>query len=323
MNDHDRLKSEIKEELLHARDVKGWLSSLPEPDSRAIARARADARALAGEPPRASLVPKLAGAAALACVVLLAWQLAPLDEAPPTPRAVALELVPSAEPTPAGPGVVLTPNGVGTVSGTEKNVVIDWQSGDLGVSVEHGAGIALTVHTREADVRVVGTVFEVDRDVRGTRVRVTRGKVAVQCGGGGGDAFLVVPGVDVTCMPLSGAGNLAAARSLVAEAASADEVLAAIDRGLGFSAEGDPVRDELQALRIETLANDGQREAAIAAARTFLATGATLRRAEVARILLRLDYEIDGCAAVTPLVVGELRTSVEDAPLLRACGALP
>jgi ferric-dicitrate binding protein FerR (iron transport regulator) len=322
VNDHDRLKAEIKEELLHARDVKGWLSSLPQPDSRAIARARADARTLAGEPPHASLVPRLAGAAALACIALLAWQLGPLHEAQPTPRAVAVELVPSAEPTLAGPGVVLTPNGVGTVSGTEKNVVIDWRSGDLGVSVEHGAGIALTVHTREADVRVVGTVFEVDRDVRGTRVRVTRGKVAVQCSGGG-DSFLVVPGVDVTCMPLSAAGNLASARSLVGGAAPADEVLAAIDRGLGFSAPGDPVRDELQALRIETLANDGQREAAIAAARAFLATGATLRRAEVARILLRLDYEVEGCAAATPLVLGELATSPEDAQLLRACGALP
>jgi len=319
VNDHDRLRSEIKEELLHARDVKGWLSSLPALDSRAIARARADARAMAGDPPRASLVPKLAAAAIVACAALLALQVgsAPHVE----PRAVALELVPSAEPTAAAPGVALTPNGVGTVSGSEKNVVIDWQSGELGVSVEHGAGIALTVHTREADVRVVGTVFEVDRDVRGTRVRVTRGKVAVQCSGG--EAFLVVPGVDVTCMPLSGAGNLASARSLVAEGASADEVLAAIDRGLGLSVEGDPVRDELQALRIETLANDGQREAAIAAARTFLATGATLRRAEVARILLRLDYEIEGCAAATPLVVGELTTSPEDAPLLRASGALP
>jgi hypothetical protein len=274
---------------------------------------------MAGDPPRPSVVPKIAAAAILACAALLALQVGPARQV--APRAVALELVPSADPTPAAPGVVLTPNGVGTVSGTEKNVVVDWQSGELGVSVEHGAGIALTVHTREADVRVVGTVFEVDRDVRGTRVRVTRGKVAVQCGGAG-DSFLVVPGVDMTCMPLSGAGNLASARALVAAGASADEVLAAIDRGLGFSAEGDPVRDELQALRVETLADDGQRDAAIAAARTFLATGATLRRAEVARILLRLDYEIEGCAAATPLVVGELATSAEDAALLRACGAL-
>jgi ferric-dicitrate binding protein FerR (iron transport regulator) len=321
VNDHDRLGAEIKEELLHARDLKGWLSSLPAPDSRAIARARADAREMANDPPRPiSLVPKLAAAAILACAALIALQVGPTHHA--APRAVALELAPSAEPTTAAPGVVLTPNGVGTVSGTEKNVVIDWQSGDLGVSVEHGAGIALTVHTREAEVRVVGTIFEVDRDVRGTRVRVTRGKVAVQCGGSG-EAFLVVPGVDVTCMPLSGAGNLASARSLVADGSPTDDVLAAIDRGLGFSAEGDPVRDELHALRIETLANDGQREAAIAAARTFLATGATLRRAEVARILLRLDYEIEGCAAATPTLVGELATSPEDAPLLRACGALP
>jgi hypothetical protein len=317
---HDRLKAEIKEELLNASDVKGWLSSLPDPDSRAIARARADARALAGEPPRASFVPKLAATVALACVALVAWQLATVDE--PAPPAVALELTPSAGPIPAGPGVVLTSNGVGAVSGTEKNVVIEWQSGDLGVSVEHGAGIALTVHTREADVRVVGTVFEVDRDVRGTRVRVTRGKVAVQCGGGG-DSFLVVPGMDVTCMPLSGAGNLASARSLVAEGAAADEVVAAIDRGLGFSTAGDPVRDELQALRIETLAGSGQRDEAIAAARAFLATEATLRRAEVARILLRLEYETEGCDAVSPLVVRELAASAEDAPLLRACGALP
>jgi ferric-dicitrate binding protein FerR (iron transport regulator) len=315
---HDRLKAELKEELLHARDVKGWLSSLPTPDSRAVARARADARTLAGEPPRASLVPRFAAAAALACVAVAVWQLG----AEPTAPAIALELAPSAEPITAGPGVLLAPNGVGAVSGTDKDVVIEWQSGELGVSVEHGEGISLVVHTREAEVRVVGTVFEVDRDVRGTRVRVTRGKVAVQCGGGG-DSFLVVPGVDVTCMPLSGAGNLASARSLVAEGAPADEVLAAIVRGLGFSPAGDPVRDELEALRIETLANDGQREAAIAAARAFLATTATLRRAEVARILLRLDYEVAGCAAASPIVVRELAASAEDAAILRACGALP
>lgn len=167
-------------------------------------------------------------------------------------------------------------------------------------------------------MRVIGTVFEVDRDVRGTRVRVTRGRVAVQCGGGG-DSFEVVPGVEMTCMPLSGAGNLASARSLRTEGASADQVLAAIDRGLGFCTEGDPVRDELLALRIETLASDGRRDEAIAAARAFLATTATLRRTEVARILLRLDYEVEGCAAATPVVVQELAGSEEDQAILRAC----
>ena len=128
MNDRDRLTSEIKEELLHAHDVKGWLSSLPEPETRAIARARADARAMVGDPPRASLVPKLAGAAILACAALLALQVGPVRHG--GPRAVALELAPSAEPTAAAPGVMLTPNGVGTVAGTEKNIVIDWQSGE-------------------------------------------------------------------------------------------------------------------------------------------------------------------------------------------------
>src|SRR6185436_3014625 len=29
VNDHDRLRAEIKEELLHARDVKGWRASVP------------------------------------------------------------------------------------------------------------------------------------------------------------------------------------------------------------------------------------------------------------------------------------------------------
>jgi ferric-dicitrate binding protein FerR (iron transport regulator) len=274
----DRLAADIKAELVHAHDVKGWLSILPAIDSRAVARARADARALAAEPVRSSVGPRLAALGAVALVAVGLW-----PSSDPVPD-LALALEPTATAKVAAPGVLLTPNGVGTVGGTERDVRIDWQSGELAVSVEHGAGIALTVHTREAEVRVVGTVFEVDRDVRGTRVRVTRGKVAVQCGGAG-DSFEVVPGVEMTCMPLSGAGNLATARALAAEGAGADKVLAAIERGLGFCSEGDPVRDELLALQIETLASDGKRDEAIAAARAFLATGATLRRAEVARIL--------------------------------------
>jgi ferric-dicitrate binding protein FerR (iron transport regulator) len=313
----DRLRAALKEELVRADDVKGWLSVLSAPDSRAIARARADARALASESVHPSVFPRLAATVALAALALIALRFGDGSK----PAAIARDLAPTATPTAAAPGVVLTSNGTGVVSGTDKDVVIDWQSGDLGVSVEHGAGISLTVHTREADVRVVGTVFEVDRDVLGTRVRVTRGKVAVQCGGGG-DAFEVVPGVEMTCMPLSGAGNLASARALVTAGATADKVLAAIDRGLGFSVEGDPVHDELEALRIETLANDGRTDEAIAGARAFLATATTLRRAEVARILLRLDFAAEGCPGVSPIVVRELADSAEDAALLRECGLL-
>jgi TolA-binding protein len=55
--------------------------------------------------------------------------------------------------------------------------------GTLLVSFDHDSGRALTVHTRDAVVRVTGTVFAVSASDGHTRVSVSRGSVEVAAGG--------------------------------------------------------------------------------------------------------------------------------------------
>jgi hypothetical protein len=95
---------------------------------------------------------------------------------------------------------------------------LEWEQGTLKVEVEPERGIDLAVHTREAEVRVVGTRFSVTRDALGTGVVVTHGHVAVLCADG--EKALLGAGEARVCPPTHAAGLLGRANALAAAEAS-------------------------------------------------------------------------------------------------------
>lgn len=158
--------------------------------------------------------------------------------------------------------VQLQYTGTGVVDGTDRAPRIHWEVGALRVEVD--PGVALSVETAEGLVTVLGTIFTVVRDARGTTVSVERGRVALSC-----VDHPLDPGMSATCLPLRPAGLLARARALRADPPVA---LEAVDRGLRLARPGDPFRGELLALRVELLAPTDP-EGAHEAARTYLREG--------------------------------------------------
>lgn len=248
---------------------------------------------------RSPLVPLVLGAgafglvAALALAVVAARLLAPGG---PSDRPIDVALAPG-EPgsTSPSPGVALSWQGAGSVGGTEANPEIRWTQGKVGVEVEPGRGIGLTVVTREAEVRVIGTVFDVERDALGTRVDVRRGTVGVDCAAG--DDHVLHAGDTVTCAPTTAPGLLGRANALKAAGAPPAEVLTAVDAGLP-TATG-PFAAELLALRTEMLAEVGRDADAVDAADRYLAAGGP-RRIDVLRIAAGSALAVGGCARALP-----------------------
>jgi hypothetical protein len=232
----------------------------------------------------------LAAAAAMVAVVLPAELPAP--PAAPVPLAASFD-GPSDGPVQAGPKVRLQLDGTGELRGDSQAPRLAWSAGKVEVSVEPNAGIDLRVQTREGEVRVVGTVFSVERDPLGTTVGVSRGKVEVACEGK--PARYLSAGQSSTCWPTSAGGLLGRARALHSSGASAGLVLETIQAGLAQGKGEGPIHDELAVLRIQQLQAAGQPSEALPAARDYLAAGSTLRRAEVARLAAELLDDDSSC----------------------------
>lgn len=239
-----------------------------------------------------------------------------MPDGPPAPEPVSATLTASNAAAEVVPGVVLTSAGEGRLTGTTTAPRLAWSSGRVDVSVEPGAGLDVRIHTEEAAVSVVGTVFSVDRTALGTTVEVSRGEVAVACEAGGQHS--VTPGQSVTCLPTSAAGLLGRARHLRDSSGSQEDVLAAISAGLGHAPDA-VVRSELTALKVEALfaAGDAPHDV-IDAARAHLADPTSKRRAEVARIGATVAYTSVGCAGVGPFI-SELPAEEVAASALARC----
>lgn len=152
--------------------------------------------------------------------------------------------------------------GTGAVYGTELAPHIHWEVGLLRVAVR--PELQLTVDTDEGTASGSGASFTVERDARGTTVKVERGSVGLSCA----DRPLT-PGATQTCLPQRPAGLLARARLLRKDR---DAALDAIQRGLALTRPGEPTRGELLALKVELLSAD-QPENARAAAQIYLNEG--------------------------------------------------
>ncbi len=301
------------------RQARALLARLPGPPPGAELRVRHAVRTTLATPgPRwwlwAGGVALTASAAAAAWVTLQAP-----PPAPPAPLAQTLQSAGGWTSESLLNEVSLSFSGNGAVKGTTVKPEISWERGTVNVEVQPNRGIDLTVTTREADVRVVGTGFSVTRDALGTRVAVLHGKVAVTCTSG--ESVTLEGGASHVCLPNSPAALLGRARAQEAAGAPAADVLATLERGLALTSPG-PVQDELRVRRIEVLVQVGKGPEALEAARAYLDGGAALRRVEVRRMAANLAYSAGGCAAARNDLIalgGATDATPEDRARLTAC----
>ena len=193
------------------------------------------------------------------------------------------------------PEVHLTFMGTGSVSGTSRDLVVHWESGELAAEVEPDTATALSIVTDEAEVEVVGTRLHVQRDALGVTTWVDRGEVRVQCADGW-TGNLGARDEPHTCLPVRPAMLLGRADALRQRGAAAAEVLDALDRGLGQATAGDAVHAELLALRMEVLAELERVDDSLADARAYLSVGGP-REVDVLRFAAWLSLRSDGCDA--------------------------
>jgi hypothetical protein len=265
-------------------------------------------RALAGRPRAAGAgwlwAPALVGAAALLALLALPGRgpsedelLAASGAEVPAPGALeggAPEAAPlqgrldaSAQATWDGtPGVRLVYTGAGEIGGTAQAPRLQWRRGSLRVEVDPAEHLALEVHTEEGRVRVLGTIFTVERDALGTRVSVERGHVAVDCAGGASSELTA--GGAGECLPATAPGLLGRARHLLEAGAPTALVIDALDRGQALAGPETFDGRELQALRVRALLQAGDTPGACAAAATYPGVrggGDDARVAELAALL--------------------------------------
>lgn len=117
-----------------------------------------------------------------------------------------------------GPFVQIQAEGFGEASGTGRQLELAWKTGMLDVAVEPGRGVRLTVSTDEAEVKVVGTRFQVERGPLGTTIQVTQGEVDVHCTDG--TEVRLQPRASKECPPTSAAGRLGRITALQARGRS-------------------------------------------------------------------------------------------------------
>ena len=292
-----RVRERVLADVFDAASSRALLTELPDPASGAETRIRA----CLAHPPRrwpvavpalltAAAATGLFGVAAMVAATILtrdaARDAAP-DASPSGP--LASETWRAIAPT---PHVEVSYVGEGAFGGTRRAPHIEWESGILQVEVEPGQGIDLTVHTPDADVRVIGTGFTVTRGALGTSVAVAHGRVAVVCQDGS-DTLLGALETHL-CLPTRPGALLGRAQSLSAHGAAPAQVLEAAEQGLAAGAEG-PIRAELTLLRIQSLSTLGRAEDARTAAESWLAAGETARRSEVRHLAAHDAMVTGGC----------------------------
>lgn len=281
------LGKRLAPELADPEDVRAYLVVAPTVSSDAEARVLARLGHGARDPSRRRpvlLVVLLAAALAL-------WAV----QTPPVPLAGALSAPEWRRESPTEQ-VDLAFLGEGTLGGTSVAPRIDWRAGTLRVEVEPDRGVKLSVQTREAIVRVIGTGFSVDRGALGTTVAVTHGRVSVDCTGG--PSVFLGAGETRVCLPTTPAALLGRARALSATAAPPEDVLATVEAGLAAGPD-DPVREELEVAWIDSLGALGRWDEAYDVANLALAHGATARHEDLLHLRARSAAASRGCSAAT------------------------
>ncbi|MEN0062075.1 MAG: hypothetical protein AAGA48_07960 [Myxococcota bacterium] len=249
-------------------DAKRALRYLPDPDPRGnrrilrrLARSRAERRHRWTQ----RLTISALALAAVALTGLLLW-----PEPPRTLPVAAAASVP--ERVLWSDQVDLTVAGSGRVTGTDRNLVVDWQLGELTVRVAPESGVQLAVHADEGRIEVAGTHFTVVRDALGLTTQVAKGSVRVACTGED-EQILSGPSGALTCLPQSPARLLGRADALEEAKADPELVRDTLDRALAsFTPDADnPVRGELLVRRMRLLSTLGAPGAALDDAEAYVA----------------------------------------------------
>lgn len=218
-------------------------------------------------------------------------------EALPTEPA-PLHLV-QGHPQRLAPAVAALGAGTGTWTDQGDGLAIAWLIGELELEVTPGQGVDLRVQTEEAEIRVVGTHFVVDRGPLGTRVTVSRGAVALGCLG---EASRVLQaGESGLCTPNRAPGLLRRARALE-RAGEPELALSEVDRALTDPSRTAVLQDELLALRVALLAELGRDAEGLAAARAYLGLPNPAREHDILTIAADLSPDPETrCSFLTRL----------------------
>ncbi|HND29130.1 MAG TPA: FecR domain-containing protein [Myxococcota bacterium] len=292
---------------------------------------RVEARILAAPQPRSWGIPAMA-ALSLGLAGLLFWALRPVPEAAPPEQSAQIGVPADSALTPtplegeAGRTevvdgkVALVWNGRGSLGGTRGSPLVNWDRGLVEVEVEPNQGIHLSVQTREATVKVVGTGFEVRRDMQGTSVLVRHGKVEVTCADGG-PSVLLGAGQQRLCAPTTAVGMLARARARQGAGAPAAELLPLVEQGLTAADRSEVVEGELNVMKVQLLQELDRKVEALQTAEAYLQNPAAPRLVEMHRVAAALGMVTSGCDAAKAhlRVLRKMEPKVADLRQLAVC----
>lgn len=279
----------------------------------AIRRRLHAAEPLTARPPGRLLLIGGLAAAAVAAIGVMAWP----PQAPPTLQQLALSADDWSQ-LQASEHVQLSFSGQGSAQVEGKRHDLDWKQGRLSVSVTPLQDIELTVRTPEANISVVGTVFEVRRDTLGTTISVERGKVSVQCGTHA--ATLLTMGEEQTCLPTTAVGLLNRAQDL--KHTHPDDAIAAITMGLEQLDESSTDFDDLHYRAAEIHYENGRPEAALQSARSALSGGDGTYTVEAHSIAAHQALTLDSCSDAVPhltWMAEQDHAGAEDLAVLAQC----
>jgi hypothetical protein len=189
--------------------------------------------------------------------------------------------------------------GRGTVSGTDRNVEVQWELGTLYTEVEPNSGTTLSIITEESVVKVIGTKFSVHRDALGATTSVDHGRVLVACADGWSGEI----GADDpphTCLPIRPGALLRRADALSENGESPRKILTTLDRGIALSQPGSVWSGELLARRMATHAELGLVSDALADADAYLHTAQPIRASQIRRDAAWLALRELDCEAALP-----------------------
>lgn len=295
--------SRLRDRLQAGASITPLINELPKPTFSATHRVRTRLRKPA--PSRAWVGGLVLASGAL--VALGSTQL-PQDPAPlaqPLARAGQAEITPDLQ---------ASWQGSGRITGTEEAPIVHWDKGSLHLELTPNQGVDLQVRTREASVLVLGTVFDVDRDVLGTTVSVTRGSVQVNCTQG--PSAPLNAGEQHTCLPVSAAASASRLQSLQIQDSQTrrDEIARAMTLD---DAQGD-VLSELLALRLELNAQDQDWSAVQLDALAYLEIGGP-REVEIRTLAAQLQQRAGDCTGVRALLGAVDNLSDREQSVLNTC----
>jgi ferric-dicitrate binding protein FerR (iron transport regulator) len=280
-----------------------------EPHPVQIARVRARIRAGRRPVIPGWAAPAFGALSAAAAVLFGLWRIT---------AAQAITSVPLAGDLALTDAIQVHASGTGVATGAGKRWSLAWEQGEVSLEVAPGTGQQVSVRTREAEVRVIGTAFTVARDALGTAVSVDAGRVAVDCATG--EHFELVPGASAECLPTTPIGLLARAHALAEAGGPPADQLASLDRALALAPDG-TVLGEIRASRLTPLVALGRIGDARQEASAYLADADAPRAVEVRRLAGRLAITEGDCAAVAEHFSRLPDLGVEEAAWLARCTA--